>query len=58
MLHQDTDCKMVDTKPAYAAPTMVIYGSVGSLTAGGSGATPEGGTQPTCGSNSANKQRC
>lgn len=58
MLHQDTSRKAVDAKPAYAAPTMVIYGSVGALTAAGSGTSSEGGTQPNCGSNSSSKQRC
>lgn len=58
MLHQATNRKAVDTKPAYAAPTMVIYGSVGELTAGGSGSTSEGGAQPNCNNNGATKQRC
>lgn len=61
MMHQNTNRGMVDPKRPYASPTLVIYGTLGSLTAGGSGTGTEPGTIPgACGTDGSNavKTRC
>jgi len=45
-------------KKPYRAPVLTDFGSVGELTAGGSGGRTELNPQGKCTSNSPNKQRC
>lgn len=50
--------QQLKTKKPYSTPVLTCFGTVGELTAGGSGTRSELNPHGKCTSNSPNKQRC